>query len=159
MKNIFVMKRFVLYLFMMVVTLGFSSCKLGLDELPTFEEAELINFWFEHREVVEKTNPDGSKFEQVVFTDLKEICSFQKGEETNGVVKCVVTVNTAASPKTIDLKNIAGKANISTAALIEPINGSPVLGSMGNFSQPVTYMVTAADKETVKKYEISVVLK
>ena len=152
------MKKIVLYLFLLITTFSLGSCKMGLDDLPTFEEAELINFWFEHREIVEKTNPDGSKFEQVVFTDLKEICSFKKSEESNGIVKCVVTINSAASPKTIDMTNIAGKANISTAAFIEPVNGSPKLGTMGDFSKPVTYMVTAADKETIKKYEISVVV-
>lgn len=153
------MKKSILYLFLLLTSFTLGSCKMGLDDLPTFEEAELLNFWFEHREVVEKTAPDGSKYEQVVFTDLKEICSFKQLGESDGYVQCEVVVNTQASPKSLDMSNIVGKATISTAAYIQPIDGSPQLGGLGNFTVPTKYLVTSADQNNAKKYVINVVLK
>jgi len=150
------MKKNIILLFVILSCIGLSGCHMGLDELPAFEDAKLLNFWFEHREVVEKTNPDGSKYEQVVFTDLKGICTFNQIAETDGVIQCEVVVKKASSSKTIDLANITGKATISTASIIEPINGSPQLGKPGNYSSPTTYMVTSADKKISIKYVINV---
>jgi hypothetical protein len=45
----------------------------------------------------------------------------------------------------MSLTNIWATANIPNAARIDPIGEAPVLGTPGNYSQPVTYRVTAAN--------------
>lgn len=45
----------------------------------------------------------------------------------------------------ISLSNIWATANISNAARIEPVGEAPVLGTQGNYSNPVTYKVTAVN--------------
>jgi hypothetical protein len=45
----------------------------------------------------------------------------------------------------ISLTNIWATANIPNAARIDPVGEAPVLGTPGNYSQPVTYKVTAAN--------------
>ncbi len=153
------MKKIIVYITLFILPLFIlNSCRMGLDELPVFEDAQLTNFWFEHREIVTKSYPNGQEYEVVVFTDIKSACTFETLGDANNVTECKVTINSSKTNKTIDLSNIVGKATISTAATIEPVNSSPVLGVPGNFSSPVTYVVKAADGKTVKTYKITVVL-
>lgn len=53
----------------------------------------------------------------------------------------------------INLSNIWASATIPNAARIAPVGTAPVLGTQGNYSAPVSYMVTAADG-SVKKWTI-----
>jgi hypothetical protein len=153
------MKKTFIYLFTVLITaFVFSSCRMGLDELPVFQDAKMTNFWLEHREVVKKTYANGQQYEVIVFTDIKAACTFSIVSETAEMADCKVTISQAKVTKTIDLANIVGKATISTAAKIEPLDSSPVLGTPGNYSSQVSYKVTAADNTTVKTYKITVVL-
>lgn len=153
------MKKTLIYLFTVLITaFVFSSCRMGLDELPVFQDAKMTNFWFEHREVVKKKSPNGQEYEVVVFTDLKSACTFQVVSENEQSADCKVTITKAKVSKTIDLSSIVGKATISTAASVQPVNSSPVLGVPGNFSATATYLVKAADNVTEKTYKITVVV-
>ena len=153
------MKKTLIYLFTVLITaFVFSSCRMGLDELPVFQDAKMTNFWFEHREVVKKTYSNGQQYEVVVFTDIKAACTFSIVSETADMADCKVTINKAKVTKTIDLANIVGKATISTAASVLPVASAPVLGVPGNFSSQVSYLVTAADNKTVKTYKVTVVI-
>lgn len=150
------MKKINRYLLTIImISLALSSCRTGLDDLPVFEEAEMTDFWFEYREIVTKQYPDGTSYEQVEFTDLKSSCNFEVLSESGGTVQCKVTLPADAGGKSINLSNIVGKAEISTAATIEPLNGSPVLGIPEDFSGKVSYRIVAADEITVKTYEIT----
>jgi len=153
------MKKILIYLFtVLLTTFVFSACRMGLDELPVFQDAKMTNFWFEHREIVKKKYPNGQEYEVVIFTDLKSACTFQVVSENNQSADCKVTISKAKVTKTIDLKSVVGKATISTAATIQPVNSSPLLGVPGNFSGTATYLVKAADNITEKNYKISVVI-
>lgn len=48
----------------------------------------------------------------------------------------------------VTLTHIWGYANIPDAAMIYPLNGSPMLGDPGDFSKPATYKIVAADGST-----------
>jgi hypothetical protein len=153
------MKKIILYLSLFILpALMFNSCRWGLDELPVFEEAKLSNFWFEHREIIKKNYPNGQEYEVVQFTDMKSACTFQIISENDNSADCRVTINKSKVNKTISLDNIVGKATISTAATIQAINSSPVLGTPGNFTNQASYLVKAADNLTQKTYTITVVV-
>lgn len=48
----------------------------------------------------------------------------------------------------ISLSKIWATASIPATSTIKPLNGAPVLGTIGDYSKPVTYQVTAADGST-----------
>ena len=101
---------------------------------------------------------NGEPYEVVVFTDIKAACTFSIVSETDDMADCKVTITRSKVNKQIDLANIVGKATISTAATVQPVGSSPVLGVPGNFSSQVSYLVTAADNKTAKTYKVTVVL-
>ena len=153
------MKKTLIYLFVALMgVFVLKSCRMGLDELPVFEDAKLTNFWFEYREVITKQYQNGESYEVVEYTNLKSACTFSVTSENENSAECTVTINSGAVSKPISLNNIVGIATISTAATIEPLESSPALGVPGNFSSQVTYLVTAADNKTTKTYTITVVL-
>jgi hypothetical protein len=55
----------------------------------------------------------------------------------------------------VTLTNIWCVVNVPDAAVVQPMNGSPKLGTPGNYSSPVSYAVIAANG-TEKKWVISV---
>lgn len=153
------MKRTIIYLFIAFMGLfALDSCRMGLDELPVFEDAELSNFWFEHRQTITKEYPNGESYEVVEYTDLKSACTFTVTSETENSAECTVTINSSAVSKPISLSSIVGIATISTAAKIEPLESSPELGVPGDFSSQVSYLVTAADNKTMKTYTITAII-
>lgn len=131
------MKRYIL--FIGIAFLSVSCIDWGLDELPLHKDAEIISFAFEYRYTVINVNG----FERLEYRILTNTMTISDGQVTN-----VLTIPppsgtfTAEIASQIDLDNIVGYASVSNAATIAPVDG-PVLGKIGDFSQPVRYKVTA----------------
>ncbi len=124
----------------MTITVIASSClKSGLDTLPAFSDAKIDRFDFEYRWV----NSKGSFSVQTLTTN---------SVVSNDTVKISISVPAPSStfpeaerPK-VSLSNIVAYCNISTAAKMEPVSGSPRLGVPADFTNgPFKYKVTAAD--------------
>jgi len=144
---------------------GLVSClKSGLDELPAFEDAEITNVFIEHRyEDPNDTWIDGSNKVKIQELDLTR--TFVKAEDSGSQLDSIVIVPsipapsgsfTAAERRNVTLQNIVVYVDLSTAAKIEPLEGAPVLGRPGDFSQPRKYKVTAADGKTSRTWVIMV---
>ena len=145
------------YLVIIVMVLISNSCinflEWGLDELPLNGEAEIQNFSFEYRFTV--VNENG--FPQLEFRTMVTAVTI---DNTN--VNCVVTVPGPSGSFTeqiagqVNLTNLVGYCTLSPAAIIEPLDNAPRLGSVGNWSQsPHRYKVTAADGST-KTWNVTV---
>lgn len=154
MKSIKYLTSTILFFFMM----SFTSClEAGLDELPAYGEADITDFYFEYRYQVERS--DGVKEIKYMrmINDKKEI-----GED--GTIRLEVSIPQADETFTeverakVSLDRIVGYCYLSNSAEIEPIDGAPELGTIGNFSSSVKYKVTAADKKNVKVWTITTVL-
>jgi len=139
------MKRLT-YLILAVVLVGMTSClESGLKELPAYEDANITDFYFEHRYT---TTQNGNTVTNAVrLTNISRTISDQAVSITVSVPEAGATF-TEAERARVNLSNIVGYCYLSTAATIEPIEGSPKLGGTGNFSAPVKYKVTAANGTT-----------
>lgn len=139
------MKKKIIYLQIVIFSLLFTSClKSGLDDIPTYSEAEITNFQFEYRwmEIVNGNNQ--LKVQTLTTTSVVN--------STKDTISCSVTVPPVsgnfpvAVRDLVTLSNIVGYANISIAATIKPLSGAPILGTIADFSASnLQYEVKAAD--------------
>lgn len=153
-KHTYKMKNLKIILLVLLAAM-FSSCLTsGLDDLPTFSDAEIINVKFEYRWSVKEGTSDKLRV-KMLTTD------YVVNAESNEVT-CKVTVpNIDANfpdeiRREISLNNIIGYTTISSAAKISPLNNAPILGKPGDWSSPNEYEVTAANGDQ-KKWTIKVV--
>lgn len=143
-------------IFTLIVT-GLTSClENGLEELPAFEETQITNIFLEHR--YQDPNDEWIDGSQVVKYKRMEVTSTTSG----GTIEVDATVPGASGSFTeqerqkVSLGNMVVYLNISTAAKIEPLDGAPVLGAPGDYTQPRNYKVTAADGESTQIWTIKV---
>lgn len=144
------MKLFFKYIYILTAfVMVCSSClKYNLEDLPVYSDADIVDvkFDFRYKDLSDKWI-DGEPIVKVVplIVENKEINS------ESGTVSCTIKVPDANGSFTeeirnsVSLTNLVGKFNLSTAALIKPLNGAPVLGTPGDFSKPCKYHVTAAN--------------
>ena len=157
--------KYIVFLSLIVITVFSTSClEMGLEEIENAHDAEIINIKFEHRwaeEIVQaEENANSQPLYQLAVVSLPvNIVSVSE----NNVIECEIIVPAAGSPgnfttaerEKVTLSSIVGMATISTAATIEPIGDSPVLGKRGDFSKEVKYLVTAADGINKKEYTLA----
>ena len=132
----------------------FSSCmNQGLDDLPTYSEAEISNIKFEYRWWDEANKK----------MRVQELTTNRSIDKDNAQIDCELIVppvnNTfkAEIREKVTLGNLAASVDISTAARLQPVDDSPMLGVPADFSKKkMSYKVTAADGKTVKVWEITI---
>ncbi len=139
------MKSLIKYFAILSVSLLFSSClKYGLDEIPTYSNAEIKKMSFEYRWI------DTTKsYDQLRVVQLNTISTISASKDTIGCAITVPAVNKdfPAEVRTmVALNNLVAYADISEAATIRPLADAPKLGVLGNFDKPLLkYEVIAAD--------------
>ncbi len=141
------------------ILLTFTSClEAGLDELESYDDAEIRGFKFEHRWEQAMSGANNSQLGVVSLPTNVRI--------EGNTVYCTITVPEAGNPSffteeirnSVKLEKIVGIATISTASTIRPIDDAPVLGKWGDFSKSRKYKVTAADGKTTKEWTIECTL-
>jgi len=140
MKN---MKKIITILCFCLGMFTTTSClKSNLDELPTYEECDILNFNFEYRWFSDTLN-------HLVVTTLDTKTVIDNSTLT---ITCDITVpsNKSTLPDSVrtnvSLKNIVGYCDVSPAAIISPMDDAPMLGDIQDFSgDNIQYYVQAAD--------------
>lgn len=140
------MKNIVKFVLCTLFLISFSSClKMGLDDLPTSDNAEISNVKFEYRWWDEKT-------EQLRVVELTT-----NNNITDHTISCTITVPTVTDNFTseirnqVSLTNIVCLTDISAGASIRPLDGAPALGTPGDFSgKTYSYLVIAADGSEIE---------
>lgn len=135
----------------LLFTLVLNSClKAGLDDLPTYSDADITEFKFEYRWF------DNDAYQMRVFQLTSEY-TVDKKELT---ISCKITVPAAQGKFTDEIRNnvtlndIVGYCSVSPAASIKPLGNSPKLGVVTDFSSNnFKYQVTAGDG-TVKVWTL-----
>ncbi len=134
--------KYLLTLFVAVFSL--TSClESNLEDLETYNGAEILTFSFECRFI----DPESNKLR---VTKMNGDCSVDTDEAT---VTCDIVVpasnETSLSDEEraqVDLTALVGYCDISTAATLKPLDGAPVLGKIADWSDSeFKYQVTAAD--------------
>lgn len=155
-KNKFLYLKSIVFI---MFTFLLSSCLKGnLDDLPAFEDAEITDIKFDFRyKDMNDLWIDGEPIVKVVNLSVVD----KKINSETGTITCRVKVPAAkdsfteAIRQSVSLKVLVGKCNISTAATVSPLEGSPKLGTPGDFSTPRKYKLTAANGST-KEWTITV---
>lgn len=137
------MKKLINAILLIFLMSTVSSClKSGLDDLETYNEAEITNLNFEYRWWDDTNNQMAVK----TLNIEKQI------SKDDNLITCKLTVPAASGSFTdavrqnVSLSNLIGYMDLSTAARIAPLNGAPKLGNPGDFSaKEFKYLVTAAD--------------
>lgn len=144
------MKKYLALGILLIAAGVMQSClKRGLQDLPAFSDARIDRFDFEYR-----WNDNGT-FRVVRFTTTAPVVTGTSMVVTTTVPAASGTFTTAVRDQ-VTASAIIGMCNISTAASIQPVSGSPALGVPGNFSKPVSYTVTAADGKTANVWQVQV---
>lgn len=148
------MKRFYNYIGFLMVTVVFTSClKAGLEDLETYDQAEMTNVRFEYRWW------DEAK-QQMRVMQLTTDKTINKDDRS---IVCTITVPPATATFTqsirekVSLENLAANVDISTAARIKPVDNAPILGSPADFSaKEFAYLITAADGKNSARWVIKI---
>mgnify|MGYP000843909696 CR=1 FL=1 len=148
------MKKNILFMFLYCLLISvFISCQWGLSDLEANDECEIIDFNFEKRTIVKEErivkDTDGNEIKYYVDRVV-----FVPGLKSSIAINTDQNIVTVTIKPEADLNSIVGYAVISPGAKIEPIEGSPVLGVLGNFSTPQKYKVTAANGINSKIWEV-----
>ncbi len=135
----------ILYLLVAVISaFSLSSCLTrNLEELPTYDGAEILSFYFECRFIDSESN------KLRVTTMNSEVVI----DSSAATVTCDIVVPDANTTtlsederEEVSLSTLVGYCDISTAATIAPVGNSPTLGGQADWSDMENeYLVTAAD--------------
>lgn len=139
---------------LMIFSLLSVSCQMGLEDLPVFDEADIVSVNFETRWVDPSTNSFRVQSINIIDQDI---------DSDRNVITLKLSVPPPSSnfPEAVhnetSLTNLVMYCNISNAATIRPIGSSPTLGRLGDYSQhDIMYEVTAADGVHRKLWKIAI---
>lgn len=146
--------KYLKYILLLFACLSFSSClESGLDDLPSYEEADIKAFTFEYRWMVKEGTSEKLRV-QKMSTEVDINID-------NATVTCTITVPNVNGAFTqeirdkVSLSNLNAYCTISTAATITPLGDAPVLGKIGDFSKSnMQYEVVAADGKNKKTWKL-----
>ena len=122
-----------------------ASC--SKEDLPAYEEAEITKVGAYHR--FYSGDKDALTGENIVAE--KELDRTNDIDSDNGIATAVFTIPAAGGKFTeaerskVSLNNLVVYVNISTAARVTPLDGSPKFGVPADWTQEHNYSVMSAD--------------
>jgi hypothetical protein len=140
------------FILILLAGLGSSCLKSNLEDLPAFTDAEITSFNFEYRWIVNGV------------VKIKSLSNSAVINSESATVTNTITIPPADGDFTtevrsqVSLSTLVGFCYLSTAALIEPVDGAPKLGIPGDFSGSLKYKVSAADG-TTKTWTVTTTIK
>ena len=141
------MKRIDMKWLMLLLCLPLLMTACDWEDLPAYEEAEISAVQFYYRWPSDAKDPVTG--EPIVKEQRLNTTNNVNSEA--GTVEVSVSVPGASGDLTESVRNevsvsrLWGQATISTAARMSPINGSPAMGTPGDWSKENKYEVMAAD--------------
>lgn len=143
---------------MFVMALSCTSClESNFEELDTYDGNDITAgyAWYRYKGD-NKLNASGEQ--QVIQKQLQRTGQVIDNEAATCALQFKVPTNFSDAEKNgVNINNIVVAVEISTAAVMTPVEGSPKLGVPADWSTPHKYSVKAADGKT-KIWTISVTL-
>ncbi len=143
---------------MFVMALSCTSClESNFEELGTYDGNDITAgyAWYRYKGD-NKINASGEQ--QVIQKQLQRTGQVIDNEAATCALQFKVPTNFSEAEKNgVNINNIVVAVDISTAAVMSPVDGSPKLGVPADWSTPHKYLVKAADGKT-KTWTISVTL-
>lgn len=143
---------------MFVMALSCTSClESNFEELDTYDGNDITAgyAWYRYKGD-NKINASGEQ--QVIQKQLQRTGQVIDNDEATCALQFKVPTNFSDAEKNgVNINNIVVAVDISTAAVMSPVEGSPKLGVPADWSTPHKYSVKAADGKT-KIWTVSVTL-
>lgn len=143
---------------MFVMALSCTSClESNFEELDTYDGNDITAgyAWYRYKDD-NKLNASGEQ--QVIQKQLQRTGQVIDNEAATCALQFKVPTNFSDAEKNgVNINNIVVAVEISTAAVMTPVEGSPKLGVPADWSTPHKYSVKAADGKT-KIWTVSVTL-
>lgn len=143
---------------MFVMALSCTSClESNFEELDTYDGNDITAgyAWYRYKGD-NKINASGEQ--QVIQKQLQRTGQVIDNDEATCALQFKVPTNFSEAEKNgVNINNIVVAVDISTAAVMSPVEGSPKLGVPADWSTPHKYSVKAADGKT-KIWTVSVTL-
>lgn len=143
---------------MFVMALSCTSClESNFEELDTYDGNDITAgyAWYRYKGD-NKLNTSGEQ--QVIQKQLQRTGQVIDNEAATCALQFKVPTNFSDAEKNgVNINNIVVAVEISTAAVMTPVEGSPKLGVPADWSTPHKYSVKAADGKT-KIWTVSVTL-
>ena len=143
------MKILKLIIAMFVTALSFTSClESNLKELDTYDGNDITAGYAWYRYKGDNTiNASGEQ--QVIQKQLQRTAQAIDNEAATCALEFKVPTNFSEQERNnVNINNIVVAVNISTAAVMTPVEDSPKLGVPADWSTPHKYSVKAADGKT-----------
>lgn len=143
---------------LMLLCIPFIITSCDWAELPEYEEAEISAVQFYYRWAGDSKDPITGE----PIMEEQRLNTTNKVNSEAGIIDVSVSVPAANGDFTEAIRNeitvnkLWGQVTISTAARIFPIEGSPILGTPGDWSKENKYEVMAGDG-TIKKWVIRII--
>lgn len=120
------------------------------ENLPVYEGAEITKVGFYHRFAGSEIDPVTN---EPIVVEKELSCSYDINSETATIDVDIIVPEangsfTESERNNVSVAKLWGYVNVSTAARVEPIDGSPKLGTPGDWSSPRKYKVIAANGDT-----------
>lgn len=142
----------------LAIVLTCSSClEANLQELDTFEGNDISSTFVYYRYVDSSvTYPlsGAHGIKQAALTVANEI---DANAGTCAITATIPSNFPADQLSKVSTKELVVAVQVSAAAVVAPVDGSPALGTPADWSSPHKYAVTAANGET-KEWTISVTI-
>lgn len=128
-----------------IITITTSCLKQDLPDYPLWEDNEITNVFVEYR----FESSDDYRDDPIVA--YKKLTVEQTIDTVESTINIDITVPEAGNEFTEEVRSMVTQdklwmyVDISTAATIEAINGTPPLGDPVNLINPLHYRVTAAN--------------
>lgn len=137
-------------LLVILLTLFTACLTNNLDELPVYDESNVTNVGFLYRFTSDEKGANNElKVKEITLSlDEKAINNDKASIVVSLKIPAVSKEFTQEERDKVNLKNIIVYFNVSTAANVEPIDGSPELGVPGDFAQLRKYKVIAANGDS-----------
>ena len=143
---------------MFVMALSCTSClESNFEELDTYDGNDITAgyAWYRYKGD-NKLNASGEQ--QVIQKQLQRTGQVIDNEAATCALQFKVPTNFSDAEKNgVNINNIVVAVEISTAAVMTPVEGSPKIGVPADWSTPHKYSVKAADGKT-KIWTVSVTL-
>ena len=150
------MKILKFFIAMFVMALSCTSClESDLEKLDTYDGCDITAgyAWYRYKGT-DKINASGEV--QVIQKQLQRTGQAIDNEAATCALTFKVPTNFTEKEKAdVNINNIVVAVHISTASVMQPVEGAPKLGVPADWSQPHKYIVKAADGKS-KIWTISV---
>lgn len=135
---------------MIMMAFSFTSClESNLEDLPTYEGNDISSVYGYYRYIDTSSSFPVNGENSVKQKQLQNLASNISVENATCNIEFAVPSNfTEAEKAGVSLEKLVVVVNVSSAAVVTPVEGSPRLGVPADWTTPHKYSVKAANGKT-----------